>query len=410
VVGLVLLTTLGAAAWSGIQQYRAAASVPAASVARGAFVDEVTLRGEVRPLRSRVATAPALAGDLRIVSLVKNGSSVRRGDVIAQFDPATLQRTLEEKRSELRQAEGEIDKVRGETRLREEQDATDLTKARYDVERARLDVSTEDLISRVEADKFRLDLADAERRLKEIDSRLGANRRGAAADLDSRRQKRDKAAAEVAKAESDLLVLTLRAPDDGTVTLLDNWRAGGPMMGGTREFREGDRAWSGAGIAEVPDLSTVEVVVKVDEADRSRLGEGQSAVVRVDALPDRELQATVLAISTLAKVVFEGWPPTKQFEMRLRLVQPDARLRSGMSATARVAVERLEAVLVIPTKAVFQKGGRAVAYVRAGRSWQERFVTVNRRNVEQVVVTGGVAEGDRVALRDPTLPVEGGTR
>jgi HlyD family secretion protein len=288
------------------------------TVTRGVFVDEVKVQGDVRPLRSLTVNAPmsSSTSDLRIVKLAKNGALVRKGDVVVQFDPTMLQRTLDEKRSELRQAEAEINRWRGETRILEEQDITDVAKARYDVERAKLDAGTEELIPREKAEQFKLTLADAEQKRSESETRLEANRRGAGADLDSRRQKREKAAADVAKAERDLAALSVTSPVDGTVTILNNWRAGGAFSNG-REFREGDRAWSGAGILEVPDLTVVEIVANIDEADRGRVREEQKATVRVDALPDKELRASVKSVSTLAKVVFEGWPPVKQFEMRL---------------------------------------------------------------------------------------------
>lgn len=401
VLAAVAVLAAAAGAWDAYRRYRAVSSVPTAVVSRGAFVDEVSVRGDVRPLRALTVSAPMSAGDLRIVKLVKNGTLVRRGDPIVQFDPAALRRTLDEKRSELRQAEAEIERLRGEARIREEQDVTDLAKARYDVERAKLDASTEELISRVEAEKFKLALADAEQKHRETQARLEANRRGAAADEASRRQRRDKAALEVAKAERDLAALSLAAPGDGTVVVLNNWRAGGPFDNG-REFREGDRAWAGAAIAEVPDLAAVEIVANIDEADRGRVREEQEAVIRVDALPDTELRAQVAAISALAKVVFEGWPPVKQFEMRLRLASGDPRLKSGMSATASIAAERLEGQLLLPAGAAFQKGGRQVVYVRRGLGWEERAIVAGRRNARAIVATSGVGEGDRVALRDPT--------
>lgn len=406
-LGLTLAATVGG--WSLYRQYREVSAVPVASIARGVFVDEVKVRGEVRPLKSLMVNAPMSSGDLRIVKLAKNGTQVRTGDLIVQFDQTTLRRTLDEKRSELRQAEAEIDRIRGEARIREEQDLTDVTKAGYDVERAKLDVSTEDLISRVEAEKFKLALADAEQRRGETESRLAANRRGAAADESSRRQRRDKAALEVAKAERDLAALSLVAPGDGTIAILDNWRASGAFDRG-REFREGDRAWAGAAIAEVPDLSTVEIVASIDEADRGRIREEQDAKIRVDALPDKELAARVQSISALAKVVFSGWPPVKQFELHLRLTESDPRLKSGMSAMASVATDRLERQLLLPAKAAFQKGGRQVVYVRRGLGWQEREIVVGRRSPETLLVLSGVAEGDRVALRDPTTPAGAGGR
>ena len=58
--------------------------------------------------------------------------------------------------------------------------------------------------------------------------------------------------------------------------------------------------------------------------------------------------------------------------MKVQLEQPDPRLRAGMTAALRVEVERLPNSIMIPAEAVFDKGGRMMAYVLANGSYQER--------------------------------------
>jgi len=72
-----------------------------------------------------------------------------------------------------------------------------------------------------------------------------------------------------------------------------------------------------------------------------------------------------------------------------------------MSATARVELERLADVLTVPPGAVFQRGPGSVVYIVNGRSVESRSVTVFRRGKDQVVLSSGVKEGERVALREP---------
>ena len=105
------------------------------------------------------------------------------------------------------------------------------------------------------------------------------------------RQKRDKAQYDVAETERIIASLTLRAPAAGTISLMPNFRAGGPFTRAAPEFRRGDRAWFGAPIAELPDLSAVQMTCRVDEADRARVQPARAVRVRVDAIPDRELPA-----------------------------------------------------------------------------------------------------------------------
>ena len=79
--------------------------LPTALVTKGEFVDTLEIRGEIRPLKSIVLSSPMQSGELQILKLAKNGSMVKAGDVVVQFDGTTLQRTIQEKQSELKQAE-----------------------------------------------------------------------------------------------------------------------------------------------------------------------------------------------------------------------------------------------------------------------------------------------------------------
>ena len=136
-------------------------------------------------------------------------------------------------------------------------------------------------------------------------------------------------------------------------------------MGGAQDFREGDRAWPGAAIVELPDLSAVRLTARLDEADRGRVEVGQPASVHLDAVPDRVYESKVASISLLARVDFStNWPPARDFDIQLAMGDPDSRLRPGMSATVRIAVARLPDVLLVPAQAVSLVNGRPTVYVQ----------------------------------------------
>src|SRR5205823_5872716 len=78
--------------------------------------------------------------------------------------------------SVLKSAEAEIEQVRSQGRLTEEQDVTDLMKARYDVEEAKLDASKQEIVSRIEGEESRLKVADAEQKLREAEDKLKSDR------------------------------------------------------------------------------------------------------------------------------------------------------------------------------------------------------------------------------------------
>jgi RND family efflux transporter MFP subunit len=385
-----------------------APNIPTAEVKRGEFIDYIPIRGNIKALRSIQLAAPSIAGDLQIVKLAPMGTMVKKGDVVVQFDTTTLQATLDQKRSELKSAEADIDHSRAEARLTREQQATDLLQGRYDVERAKLDTSKNEILSEIEGAETRLKLADAEQKYKELQEKDTSTKNSTDADIESKKQKREKSLFDVRLAERQIASLTLRAPADGMVTIMPNFRARNWTQGGTTpDFKEGDRAWSGALVAQLPDLSTVRVSARVDEGDRGRLKSGQTATVRIDAIADKEFPASIAEISPLAKLDYSSWPFTKNFDIALQILQTDNRIRPGLSASARIAVDKVPNAILVPVQAVFDKNGRSVAYVLRGSSFEERAVQVERRGKSELLISSGLAPGEKVALKDPTQEKSG---
>jgi multidrug efflux pump subunit AcrA (membrane-fusion protein) len=403
---LAVLAFIVVIAGAGIAMNARTGTVPnvtTTDVTRGDFIDYIQIRGDIRPAKSIVLAAPLQAGgELQIMKLVKNGSTVKKGEVVVEFDATPLNQRLLERRSELKTAEGEIEQVLAQQKITAEQRQTELTKAKYDVERAKLDLGKRDLVSRIEYENAKLALSDAEQRLKEIDAKILSTKAAAEAELVGKRRRRDKAQFDVERTEQAIAALRLVAPADGTVNILENPRSGGPFGGGGVEFREGDRAWPGASILELPDLSSIHLEARLDESDRGRLKVGQPAIVRIEAVPGKDFAAKVDLISVLARVDFSsGWPPVRNFDLGLILDERDPRIRPGMTATARIAADKLPSVTLVPAETIFQKDGRPVVYKLNGSKFDETSIEIVRRGREQAAVSTGVNPGDRIAVRRP---------
>jgi len=387
---------------------RTRANVPTAVVARGEFVDVVELRSEIRPVKSVVLGAPMQAGDLQIVRLVKNGAKVNAGDLVIEFDGTALRRQETDRKAELKQIEAELEQRRAQVRMAEEASATNLLKARFDVNRAKLDVVEKDFVATIDLERARLALSDAEQRLIEAGKRQVSENAAQATELARRTRRRDRVKNDLERIQRLIASLQVYAPSSGTASLMANGRFG-RMMGGAQDFRGGDRVWPGAVIVELPDLSAVHLTARLDEADRGRVEVGQAATVHLDAVPDRIYDSKVTKISILARVDFStSWPPTRDFDLQLDMADPDARIKPGMSATVRVAVARLENVLVVPAQSVSLLNGRPTVHVQTSSGFEARPVVILKRGREQVAVSSGVQPGERLALGNPNAKLAGG--
>ncbi len=400
-VFVLAIAALGSVLYGALRRGDAG-SQPSATVTRGEFIDIVDLRGEVRPVKSVVLTAPMQAGELQIIKLVRNGTVVKPGDLVVEFDSTSLRRTFEDRRTELKQSEAEIDQARAQLRISQEESTTRLLRARFDVERASLDVVERDFVAKLDIERAKLALDDARQRLREAERRREAEQAGTATTLAARERRRERIQQDLARIERGLNALELRAPTSGTVSILQNNRTGNA---GYQEFHEGDRVWPGATIAELPDLSGVHLAARLEESDRGRISVGQAASVRLDAIPDRDYRAELKSVSLLARVDFAGaWPPARDFDVEMIISNADAKLKPGMTATMRVAVGRMNGVLIVPVEAVSLVNGRPTVYRQVGSRFEATPVTIARRGREQVALSSGVEEGDRVALKKTAAP------
>lgn len=394
------VVVLGILIFGAFRLAKPAPKFPTAEVKRKEFVDYLEVKGEVKAQRSAIIAAPYSAGDLQIMKLSANGSKVKKGDVLVEFDNTTVKQKLAQDQSALKSAEAEIQQSRAAARLKEEQDLTDVMKAKFDTEKARLDASKQEIVSVIEGEEAKLKVADAEQKLKEAGAKLQADRSAAKADLASKQHKQDQAAFQVQQDEVSLASLALRAPLDGVVALQNHWQP----QGGPTPFKAGDRAWPGAAIAELPDPSTLKISARVEEAERGQLKLGQTGAVRVDAVPDGSFEGRIDTISPTASLDFTaGWPVPRNFSVEVTLTNSDARLAPGMGAVVRVAVDRVPDGIVIPSSALFRKAGRTVAYVQRGSKFAETTVEVLRRSGDEALITKGLQPGEQLALKDPTL-------
>ena len=134
-VVIVLLIVGSAAVLGAARLAHRSPALPTFEVKRGEFLDTLQLRGQVKALKSVTITAPAEAGDLQVLTIAADGSQLKQGDVVVEFDKTRTEQDLAQHRSTLKSAQAEIEQARAAARLAEEADTTEDMKARYDVER-----------------------------------------------------------------------------------------------------------------------------------------------------------------------------------------------------------------------------------------------------------------------------------
>jgi len=375
--------------------------VAVAPVRRGDFVISVRSRGDIKSARSTVLRAPLVPG-LRIVHLAAQGIPVKKGEVVVEFDGMQQEQNVITQTLAVQSIQGSIDQLKATQEINNDADVLSKMQGEYGVETAKLDASKAEVLDAIDGEKFRITVGVSEGSLQQVKATIDAHQVGNRADNFRLKQQKDKAVSDLDTATGYLSMMQLKAPTDGVVNVLPNFRSAGTFGQSTPPFREGDNVWNGAEIVEIPELTELYIDLKLEEVDRGKIQLGQPVRIRVDAIPDKEFLAKLDFISPIAALVYKGGAtPEKSFPARATLTSLDPRLNPGMSASAEIIIEKQPSMLMIPVRASFDKDGKPAAYVQEGKSFSLRPIAVGKRNDDDIVVTGGLKEGEIVTLESP---------
>lgn len=371
-------------------------AVASTEVNYGEFVIKVIETGEITSIKSVTVSGPPVRGRLQITKLIKDGSKVKKGDVLVEFDKGELQQEMLKSLSDLKIAQNEINKKLADIESQKTTSRIELDNIKLQHDEALLETKKADMIAKIDAEKNKLRYEQADRKYNETLKKMESQSLSNEADMNVLHEKKAKAEADYQMAKKSLEEMTRLAPKDGLVVLKEIWKG----SGGMGKVQEGDIVWPGVQILEIPDLSAMEVKVYLNEVDVGKVKAEQEAIIRIDSFPDKIFKGKVERVSSIGTK--KNWDAKiKTFETVISLNEIDPRMRPGMTSMVDIITEKIPDALSIPIEAVFEKEGKTIAYVMGSRTFKRREVDLGKRNNTHIVVTQGLSPGDRIALRDP---------
>jgi len=270
---------------------------------------------------------------------------------------------------------------------------------------AQLDTRVYDEFEYVKDEKVKRSTVDQARaELEKVRQRAEGELAKADADRRNKREQFRLRDQKLEKLREQLDLAVLKAPGDGLVvyaTSLNRDRWGGNSEGVLDVGRQVKRNEQ---LIVLPDTSEMVASVRVSESLMGRIRQGQTATIRVDALGGRSISGVVESIGVIAES--GGWrdPNLREYTVKVRLDMAgiDVALKPSMRAEANILLDKVEGALTVPIQSVFSEG--LVRYVlmpeRKGR-FVKQPVRVGRRSERFAEILVGVAEGERVLLREP---------
>lgn len=165
-----------------------------------------------------------------------------------------------------------------------------------------------------------------------------------------------------------------------------------------REAEPGDLARVGTALIVMADVSQVRITADIDERDAGRIAEGQAALVRADAFPGQQFDAT------LTEITPQGDSTARIFRGRLALAA-DTALRPGMTVEVNIVIARRDEAVLAPASAVRD----GALFVLDGSTARRREVQTGVSGADAIEITSGLSAGERV-IADPPEGLKDGAR
>ncbi len=192
---------------------------------------------------------------------------------------------------------------------------------------------------------------------------------------------------------------TIRAPHDGVVFYT---KSSGPGGRSADPIEEGMAVRQRQELFYLPDLTAMEVQIALNESVVDRVTAGLQVTVRFEALPKIVLDGELTAISQIPNRQNRNGEDIRFFVGRVKLNHVAPGLKPGMTTCVAIALARHDDVLAVPHEAVRIDGERKVCFVAHGEELERREVEVGEETTDLIEVTGGLHEGELVALNPPT--------
>ncbi len=368
-----------------------------AQVKRGEFKVTVTTSGELRAIKFVQINVPQNAQQanqyqMKISSIVPEGTVVKEGDVVAELDRSGIASRASDVSLALQKAQAVyeqamLDSTLNLSKAREEMRTMELTleEKKLAKEQSVYEAPTVRRQAEIDLEKAQRALAQAKLDYKTRTEQAQAKMREVGADRDRQRNL-------LAVVQDVMANFTIRAPAPGMVTYVKEWNGKKKTTGSQVN------AWE-PGVATLPDLTQMESITYVNEIDVRKIAVGQATELTLDSDPSKRLKGKVTSVANMG----EQRPnqDSKVFEVRILIEQADTTLRPGMTTGNGIETLSIEDVLYVPLEAVSSDGGVPFVYKQSGSRVVKQEVTTGAMNEDEVVVAQGLTEGDRVLLSPP---------
>jgi len=367
--------------------------IPTFTVSLKNFENYIVLDGFAAPVKTTSVVCPSGVGGI-IAYLVEDGAFVNAGDTVCRIENEQLQTSYESMLFSLDSEKARLNKTKAEldlqyALLQAQVENNDASTKIGQLDSLQLIYSPPNIRRIKELELEKLDIQK-----KQFDKKLTALDMTNKLEIRKMELQVQRMTTQIESIKTRLDAMIIVSPQDGIVL-----RANSPMTGS--KFRTGDQEYSNMPVVELPELSTMKVLMKAFETEFKQINMGDSVLFTFDAMPGN------MAYGKITMKAPVGTPhkwgsKVKFFDIEASVDSAIVLPAPGYTANCRVILKEIKDALVIPQVAIFDEDSIKIVYARNRRGFEMRQITTGVSSSKETVITSGLDEDDVVSLIRPS--------
>ena len=329
---------------------------------------------------------------LKIVDMIAEGKSVKKGDYVAQLDNMEILNPMREKMKEKEQKDASLKNAHIDSTVT-------LTQKREDIINAQLDLE----YKKIDLDQSIYDSGTAQRKAKMSyqKAQIELDRKKRAYLLEQNKQKVrvqrfendvKELDEEIGKYQMALRSTRITSPGEGIIIFAKDWM-------GKKLTKDSEVSLWNPKIATLPDMSSAIIETYVKEIEISKISNGDSVNIVIDALPDKQFSGHIYHIAAIGED--HNNFDMKVFRVMIRFDNTDKDLKPGMSCECHILVDKYEDVILAPLSSVFRDSDSSFVFIKSGPKIIRKEIQTGAEDDNNIVVLNGLSAGDKILLEKP---------
>ena len=327
-ITLVIASVVAAGLYILTKDKSQAITVRTQKIEKRTITQKVNAIGKLNP-ETEVKISSEASGEI-ITLPVMEGDTVKKGQLLARIKPDIIETQLQQYQAALDASKTDIDYQK-----------SSLERAEYEFDRVR-ELYKDEYVSKQDLDRAKTNLDQTRSQYQNSLARY------------------EQAKASLKQIQRNASRTTITSPIDGIVTSL-NVEKGEKVLGTVQNM--------GTEMMIISDLSVMNTNVDVDENDIVLISLGDTSNIQIDAFPDKVFKGVVQEIGHSAKLSAQSsQDQVTNFEVKIRLLDLDPKMRPGMSCNVDIETETRADVVAVPLQSVTVRvnsmGGKEKSKIR----------------------------------------------